>query len=504
MSGKTIDAIAINPQAAAIPNLVPGAEILGYGFNIFGEYSFDSAIQPLFDLGAKCSPYTYPESGTVYNVPSNVSPPGGSSASASAYAFATSSEFVRQFQADASVSGSIGAFSATFTSAYSSQQQQSTDYSWALVEGKYYAWHLQMLYSAQNILPQISGDPDWSNLPGTFTTDNAHLFYAFFQKFGTHFISGVACGGTLYYYFAVQKQANYSSNQISASASAEYQGLISSTQAQANAYWSQCSNQWTTFRQSYAITVPATTGVIDWVNPPANSYDSTNQFAQWKTSVTNNPSRANFSLTPIHTVFSGAQAIALQQAYAAYGSNRVHVESYRDRVATVLVNGTPVLPPGGYPSNQGAGWHVIILDSRNNTIAFNKYYDIEFGMPNWPDGTNDQISADLAPYLGTTNYILVLAGCKMNEGSNPNNTFYGILKSFGAGAGLDAWMQREHGCAGGNGVAYALVGAGTSVNGCEAFTDVYIPPFPQTDGVVVDAFLQPTAGHFTPVPFQPS
>ena len=219
---------------------------------------------------------------------------------------------------------------------------------------------------------------------------------------------------------------------------------------------------------------------------------------------TNNPSRANFSLTPIHTIFSGAQAIALQQAYAAYGSNRVHVESYRDRVSTVLVNGTPVLPPGGYPTNEGAGWHMIVLDSRNNSVVFNKYYDIEFGMANWPDGTYGTMANDISPYLGSLNYILVLAGCKMNEGANPNNTFYGILKSFGAGTGLDAWMQREHGCAGGNAVAYALVGAGTSVNGCEAFIDIYIAPYAQTEGVTVDAFLQPGAGHFTPVPFQPS
>ena len=40
-----------NLEAAALPNLVPGAEMLGYGFNIFGTYSFDSAIRPLLKLG---------------------------------------------------------------------------------------------------------------------------------------------------------------------------------------------------------------------------------------------------------------------------------------------------------------------------------------------------------------------------------------------------------------------------------------------------------------------
>jgi hypothetical protein len=498
-----------NPQSqsfanSAIPNLVPGAEVLGYGFNIFGQYSFDSALRPLFDLGATTTPYTYPESGTVYNVPANVSPPGGSSATAAAYAFSSASEFVSQFQADASVSGSVGAFSGSFASSYSKQQQNSADYSWALVEGKYYAWHLQMLYSAQILLSNITSDPDWANLPSTFNANNAQAFYTFFEKFGTHFISGVACGGTLYYYFSVSKQWSMSANQISASASAEYQGLISSTEAQASVYWSQCTNNWAAARQSYAITVPATTGVIDWVNPPVDSYDQSQQFANWKTSVTNNPSRANFSLTPIYNVFSGAQATALKEAYAAYGSNRIHIESYRDRSCTILVNGTPIQPPGGYPAGVNVGWHMIVLDATNNNTIFNRYYSVDYNQPNWPDPTYDQMASDLAPYLGSAKYTLVLASCYMDEGANPNNNLYGVLKSFGAGAGLDQWMTREHRCSGGEEVAYALAGAGTSVAGCEAFLDTQVAPYSRAEGVTVDAFLQPGSGTFVPVPYQPN
>ena len=502
-STPELSANSPNPQALAIANLVPGAEILGYGFNIFGKYSFDAAIRPLFDLGASTTPYTYPESGTVYNVPSNVSPPGGSSATAAAYAFASASEFVSHFQGDADVSGSVGAFSASFSTSYSSDQQNSAAYSWALVEGKYYAWHLQMLYSAQILLSNISKDPDWLNLPSQFTAKNELQFYNFFEKFGTHFISGVACGGTLYYYFAVSKQSNFSSNQISASASAEYQGLISSGQAQANAYWSQCASNWSSSRQSYAVTVPATTGVIDWVNPPDNSFDQNQQFADWKTSVTNNPSRANFSLTPISAIFSGAQAAAIQQAYAAYGSNRIHIESYRDRSPLLLINGAPVVPAGGYPGGKSAGWHIVVLDATINTVVLNQYFAIDYSQPNWPDPSYDAMATALSAYTGNPNYTLVIAASNMDEGANPDSNFYGVLKSFGAGAGLDQWMTREHRCMGGQAVAYALAGGGASVAGCEAFLDIYVAPYSTNEGVTVDAFLQPGAGHFTPVPYQP-
>lgn len=486
--------------AEAVPNLIPGAEILGYGFNIFGKYSFDSAIMPLFDLGAQTVPYTDPETGIVYQVPSNVSPPGGSSSSASAQSFATASQFADYFQSSASVSGSIGAFSANFASTYNTEQQNSSAYSWALVEGDYYAWHLQFIYSPAALRANITGDPDWEDLPNTFTAANAAQFYNFFQKFGTHFISSVACGGTLYYYFAVSQDSNLSSRQITASASAEYQGLISSGQAQADAFWSQCATNWTTSRQSFAQTVPATTGVIDWINPPSGTYDQNGLFAGWKQAVTTNPSRAKFALTTIDRVFSGAQATAIQQAYAAYASNRAHVESYRDRTPTVLVNGTPIVPPGGYPSEPTSGWHMVVLDGTLQTVL-NKFYAIDYSQPNWPDPMFDQMSADLNPFAGNQEYVLVAATSFGDEGGSPTEEFYGLLKSFGAGAGLDAWMGfGGHNCSFGEAIAYILVGRAASQAGCEAMTYERTSP---AEGVTVDAFFQPGAGSFTPVPFKP-
>ena len=486
--------------ADTVPNLIPGAEILGYGFNIFGEYSFNSAIEPLFNLGAQTTPYTYPESGTVYQVPSNVSPPGGSSSSASAQSFSTASEFVDYFQAAASVSGSIGAFSANFSATYNTEQQNSSAYSWALVEGDYYAWHLQFIYSPGALRGNIVKDPDWQNLPSTFTPANAAQFYNFFQKFGTHFISSVACGGTLYYYFAVSQESGLTSSQISASAGAEYQGLISSVQAQADAFWSQCATNWTTSRQSFAQTVPATTGVIDWINPPSGTYDQNGLFAGWKTSVVNNPSRAEFSLTTIDRIFSGAQATAIQQAYAAYASNRAHLESYRDRTPTVLINGTPIVPAGGYPSGEIAGWQLIVLDGTLRTVL-NKFYTGNQSQPSWPDPMFNQMSADLSPYAGNQEYVLVATTSYGDEGESPNEEFYGLLKSFGAGAGLDAWMGLgAHGCSFGEAIAYILVGRAGSQAGCEAFTTERTST---AEGVTVDAFFQPGTGSFTPVPFKP-
>jgi hypothetical protein len=394
----------------------------------------------------------------------------------------------------------VGAFSSSFSGTYSQEQQNSSDYSWALVEGDYFAWHLQLSYSPGALLGNIVNDPDWRELPDTFTPENASQFYNFFQKFGTHFISSVSCGGTLYYYFSVAQQSGLSSTQIAASASAEYQGLICSGEAAAQAYWSQCATNWTSSRQSFAKTVPATTGVIDWINPPSGSYDNTGAFAGWKTSVVNNPSRSNFVLTTIDRVFSGQKAFAIQKAYEAYASNLAHVESYRDRTPTVLINGRPIVPEGGYPAAVTPGWQLVVLDGTLQTVL-NKFYAIDYSQPNWPDPTCRQMADDLTPYAGDREYQLVAVTSYGDEGMSPNEELYGLLKSFGAGALLDSWMSAgAHHCSWGEAIAYILVGRAGDTAGCEAFTTERTST---NEGVMVNAFFNPSAGSFTPIPYQP-
>ena len=496
-----------SPEAQAMNNLVPGAEIVGYGYNIFGDYSFDSAIRPLFKLGAP-SPWVAP-SGTTYDLPTNVPAPGGSGGSASASFFATASDFVSYFQGSASVSGSVCAFSASFSSSYSTSQQDSSSNSWALVNADLVSWHVGINYSPEILLDEIKNDPDWKALPQTFNPGdraNTLAFFRFFQKFGTHFISNVVVGGSLYYYFAVSRDANYSAEQIETSASAEYHGLICSAQAEAQANWGHCAQGWTSNRQSHAVTVPATAGVIDWVNPPDGAYDQNGGFASWKSEVTNNPSRCKFSLTPIWMLFSGTQWLALQEAFAAYGSNRISIEAYRNGIATILVNSDAMIPAGGYPVTGTQGWQLVVLDRKNLEVKLNKFYTMDFTQPNWPDPTCNLMAADLRPFSGGKDHLLIAATSNIDDACSPNTTLDAVFKSFGSGIGLDIWMSRpNHGCGCGDSTAvYALVGAGSYVAGCEGFGDYDSgPPAMPATILNINALLLPTGGNFTPTPYTP-
>jgi hypothetical protein len=503
-----------NHDLASVTNLVPGAELLGYGFNVFGSYDFASATRPLVMLGAFAD-WNAPN-GQVYKLPSEVAAGGGVS-SASSYAFEAAQDFAAHFQSSAGVSGSYGAFSSSFSTSYQSDQRSQQSYCWAMVESKVISWVLNLAFSPNTVRPDVLSDPDFTNLPSTYDSTNAHLFFAFFNKFGTHFLSSIDVGGTLYYYFAVSRSASYSSNDIRVSASAEYNALIAKVKVEADAQWSRTSSNWTQNRQSHAVTVPAVSSLVSWVDPAAGTYDQNGDFASWQTQVTNFPVRSAFRLTPISALFSGSQATALQQAYLVYACTRVLVQTTPPSDPTIIVGGKTIVPPGGYPQPPAlpssgptfydGGWQLVVLDRKSLAVKLNNFYPLNNNglTSTWPDVTYDKMTADMQPFMEAGSYVLLASTARMDGGGNPNNAFYGVLRSFGAGAQLDNWMGISHGCSG-SFVAYALLGVSGMPNARESFvwTDGSgMPggPTPPTNQVIsLGAFMQPQGdGSFLPV-----
>ena len=500
------DNVIPNYDVLAINNLVPGAEMLGYGFNIFGDYDFNSATRPILDLGT-ASPAKAPN-GNTYNVPAHVGIGGGQS-SASAYSFDTAEQFTSHFEGSAGISGSYGAFSASFTTAYQTDQQNSSSYSWAMVESKILQWSLRLAYSSSTIRADVHSDPDFANLPSTFEPANAQAFFAFFSKFGTHFINQIDVGGTLYYYSAVSRSSSMSASDIRMSASAEYHALIASVKVESQAEWSRCSKNWTQSRQSHAETVPATSSVVKWVSPSEGTYDENKTFADWEDAVEQFPARTSFRLVPISQLFSGAQAGAVQQAFQAYTQTRALVQSYKDHYSNIILGGRPIVPPGGYPpvTKYGTqfygqpGWHLVVLDRKTLAIKMNKYYSIDYTKTNWPDPTYDQMVSELGPYIDPGKYILIAATSYMDDGGDPNDNLFRTLESFGGGPWLTRWRSRQcHNCSGGDAVAYILIGASGSPRGCEALVETYLNIGPPDGAISFNAYMQPEMdGTFSPV-----
>jgi len=485
-------------------NLVPGAEMLGYGFHIFGDYSFSSATRPLFELG-KSKTKKAPND-VKYNIPKNIGGIRGGESSVTAYAFDSATDLANHFQAEAGISGSYGAFSASFSTAYSVDQQNSSSFSYALLEAKVLSWTIWINGTSDILAPDVASDPDWGKLPKTFTPDNAHLFFAVFAKFGTHYISQVDVGGMLYYYYSISRAASYSQQQITMSASAEYNALIAKGHADAKAQWSQCAKNWTSNRSTRVVTVPSTYS-LPWSSPGSGTWDEQGIFANWEKMVQKYPSSTAFQLVPLSQLFSGKQAEAVQAAFDAYASTRVQLQCNPLAPCTIIIGGMPITPPGGYPPDRSVGgqvvggYHVVVLDRQSLSVVMNKYYSIVVDSPDWPDPVCDQMANDLRQYTGPQgNAILVVGSCYMDDGSSPNTNLFATLQSFGAGAPLNSWIgDRNHGCSQGEVVAYGLVGASGSPYG--SAIEGYINNHSGPNGTLVrlNVHLQPRPnGAFVP------
>ncbi|MEV6770486.1 MAC/perforin domain-containing protein [Nocardia sp. NPDC051030] len=320
-------------------SLIPGSGAIGRGFNILGTYSTRSLMPQIVNLGDDNKSWEYPPTGITYQVPDNATPLEYTNTTGSSYVYNTVEQFQSHFSQKAGVQTSYGAFSGQFNIAYSSTVQTDQSYYYGIYEADFTAWELNLNHtSSQWLTPDFRDDPDVQNLPSTFTPQNQEQFYAFFRKWGTHFVGQVVVGGSLDYYEAVQKSFSSDQSQISANIKLEYKAVFTSGKAESQTEWEQLTKTWA---DSRLVTVSATGGdnsILDALNPGYGDSD-VGIFDAWSSAVMKNPSVVEFSLRPLNVLFSGDQAIAVANALEAYTNGAI--------LAYAATDYTPNKAPGG-------------------------------------------------------------------------------------------------------------------------------------------------------------
>jgi hypothetical protein len=182
-------------------NIILGADILGFGFNILGEYNTSSITSQLFThKNTNASQYTYSPTSITYQVPDNISVNTTTQTTGGTQVFNTRQQFQNNFAAKAGLSGSYGGFSGEFNLAYSQTFNTDSSYYYGLSEANFTGWELLLTsQSAEWMSDDFTEDPIVENLSPTFTPENREQFFEMFRKFGTHFISQVTLGGSLSY-----------------------------------------------------------------------------------------------------------------------------------------------------------------------------------------------------------------------------------------------------------------------------------------------------------------
>ncbi|HLK02194.1 MAG TPA: MAC/perforin domain-containing protein [Streptosporangiaceae bacterium] len=445
------------------PPPIPGASVVGCGFNILGTYSPQSVTSQIVSLGNPDSS-TYQYAGNTYSVPQNASPIDYTFSSGSSYLYSTQEQFQGHFAQKSGVSASYGAFSGQFNLAYSNTVNTDYSYYYGIYEADITTWELKVNQTSANWLtPEFVNDPDVQALPSTFTSENQEQFFTVFRKWGTHFVAQVILGGSLDYYSAVMTSYSSSQTQVKANIELEYKAVFTSSKATSEVQWSQLGQNWANSREVKVVATGGNSAPLNALSPTYGDSDS-DIFKTWSDGVAQNPSVIEFSLRPLSVLFSGAQAHAVQAALFAYTNGAIVAWGSSDytpgkapgggNVTTsfgINVNGIitqpdpPVVQPPPDVLAPGevvpiGGYQVALLDPVTyEPLMSHLYYQAYL-----PDSLNpdpaiyDTMMADISTVPPNT-YVAVVTGFAIDLRNYPSQAFYQWLLSVGAE--MKAWQK---------------------------------------------------------------
>jgi hypothetical protein len=447
------------------------ANAVGQGFNIYGTFSTDSLIRPLFNF-QKAGMQTFTFLGVEYEIPAIVN---GIEDTASYYVSGTAlsrDELQNSLAAHAKVEASYGAFSGAIEATYTSEYEQSSEYYFS-----YNNFYSQLAYLQINPDTEFLSDDfktRLSELPGSVSPENLHVFEDFFNTFGIYFTSKIVLGASLSFYVSTQKVSQLSKQDIDASINAEYNGLYTSGSIAADV---QTSTQWKSYTENSQVSIsslgadPVKGGYLaklseaERFQPTAATVEA---FNAWLDTIKTDPKIVDFGLTGIWELCGNRRKV-VQEAWDLYG------RSMRPKLvintSTTLYPGQPynvptitigrLIQPDKAPAN-GMGYQVVVLKgdiTKPESTIFNRYYSIDANT--WFNSFRNlyqEMATDLKQYNEEGN-ILILSSFNLNWDAPPTPDFLSLIRSAGAGEKITQWVSNsDPGSAVGNPINVMLVG----------------------------------------------
>ncbi|MFE4629500.1 MAC/perforin domain-containing protein [Streptomyces mirabilis] len=482
---------SVPPSAAGLPFLSQ-ANALGQGFNVYGTFSADSLITPLFDLRASGS-QVFTFLGRDYQIPGIASGIEDTTTYYLATVSDTRDSFQNSIAVHANVDASYGAFSGELEAAYSNEYATSREYTFAYRNVYAQLARLQLSPAVQYLTKEFTDR--LATLPFSLTSENLEPFEDFFNTFGTYFTSEVTLGASLGFWVATEKTSEVSDTEISAALSAQYEGLTQSGSISADitntAGWKAYSTSTSVSLQAVGSdpTKGAKVAALDPWNPSPGSVAT---YSAWIDSIATDPALVDFRLTGIWEL-CGPRRKVVQQAWDAYGTT-MRPNLVVNAITSLSPPVSPVTPAitlgrliaPAAPPKDNAGYQAVVLDGTDITgsasVLFDRYYAMNAST--WPNAyaaLYDEMYADLsAGNLTTGGNVLILAGFNVNWNAVPTPGFVNVLRAAGCGDRLDYWLtHNDNGSSLGTPATVIVVGifgqgAGTAVETIQA--EPWSPP----------------------------
>jgi hypothetical protein len=365
---------------------IPGADTLGFGFNINKSYDEKSTTQRIFNEG-KRDASTITIGKTVYGVPENVAVAIRSETDGISSAFSTREEVQNYFAGKAGVSVSSFGFEGQFESAYKFVSTSEKSYTYGLFDAWNHAFTVKLKEQGSSMFTQAFRD-DLGSLPTKFSKSDEDIFFAFFDTYGTHYVHQVQLGGSLYYYVAIEKSNASSEKEIRGKINAEYKAVFAKTKVEAEAEWKAIGKQWAESRSVRLHTVGGDSAMDGLV--PAYGDWKGEFFQKWADSLANKPGQTDFNLLPISKLAPLAKRRGMEEALREYLRGGLIVKADRDSTPhnvhykyhaypTIIgpegtVAPQPPIPHPPRREDDVDGIQVVLLEPETLKAFFNRAY----------------------------------------------------------------------------------------------------------------------------------
>jgi len=441
---------------------IPGAAVLGKGFDIFGRYSSSSTKRAIFDFTGSGRSWKNPVNGLSYKVPANIDDPMPIGRfDGRAYHISSKSQMSQIFAAEAGLSGSYGAFSGELSAAFESESKELTEYELGIYRLWNRSYSLEVLSpTLDNVAKQVRSDPDFANIPREYQDDSRTrtLFFRFFEKYGTHFVSKVVMGSSLQYSCSIHKSQIESSSKFNANLNLEVQAVLFSAKADASVKWQSLGAQWASSRNAH-ISGVGPESILTSVLPKAGD-SLLDEVNYWITQASQSPFPIQFELTPISTLFSGDQAAAVQTAMQAYAENRLTVTTTQANDsatgAFINLNGTPL---ASRPNSRERALQVLVLDDITLKPRFERTYPFPSLNLAECQAVYDRAYSEIQGLVGGPGIFAFAVAGAFRTTKYPSTAMYNLWRSIGARGALDLWWDTRSASASPALVSYALVGS---------------------------------------------
>jgi hypothetical protein len=281
-----------------VMDTIPGADTLGFGFDITKRYHESSTTEQIFKEGTPDARQMTLGT-TTYSVPQNIATESIKKTDGTSQVFSTRQQVQDHFSGKAGISGSGFGFKGHFEMSYSHLTNSDRSYYYALVEATDQAYNLKLKEQSETWLTaQFASDVN--SLPPAFSPATRDTFYAFFSKYGTHYVHQVQLGGSLYYYVAIEKSTTTDESTVKMNMDLEYKALFGKTKAEAEATWQKVDKNWANSRV-VRLSTQGGDNDLDGI-APGNKEWKGDSFSTWSKSLTNKPGLSGFNLRPISAV----------------------------------------------------------------------------------------------------------------------------------------------------------------------------------------------------------